>query len=270
MNKADILFIGAGRMAEAMVSGIVKSEYSAFGTVTMANRSNKDKLLQLQETYGVKSTMDWLKAVQKNDIIVLATPPETHEELLKMLKPQINGQLIVTVAAGIDPAYLENRLPDETPVCWIMPNTAAQVGMSMSTYVCGKHVTKDHRPYIESLLAAIGPAEELGVEQVHNLTAITGSAPAFIYYVVKALEEAAAAYDISDAQARRLVIQMLKGSVAMLEAGNDPDTLIEQVASPGGSTAEGLRVLETYGVDRMLKQAVEATNAHAKNNGEEG
>ncbi|SDO13015.1 pyrroline-5-carboxylate reductase [Alkalicoccus daliensis] len=268
MKKANILFIGAGRMAEAMVSGIVKSEHSAFGTVTMANRSNKEKLIQLQRTYGVKSTSDWLRAVQQNDIILLATPPHTHEELLKLLTPQLNGQLVVTVAAGIDPAYLEKRLPQETPVCWIMPNTAAQVGMSMSTYACGTFVKDHHRPYIESLLAAIGPAEELSAEQVHDLTAITGSSPAFIYYVVKALEEAAAAYDISDAQARRLVIQMLKGSVAMLEAGNEPDDLIAQVASPGGSTAEGLRVLETYGVDRMLKQAVEATNSHAKNNGE--
>lgn len=267
MEKANILFIGAGRMAEAIVSGIVKSGNSAFQTVTMANRSNKEKLVHLQKTYGVQMTSDWLRAVQKNDIIVLATPPHTHEELLKLLAPQLNHQLVVTVAAGIDPNYLESRLPDHTPVCWIMPNTAAQVGMSMSTYVCGSWVEAKHRPYIEALLAAIGPAEELGAEQVHNLTAITGSAPAFVYYVAKALEEAASSYHISDKQARKLVVQMLKGSVAMLEAGHDPQDLIEQVASPGGSTAEGLRVLETYGVDKMLKQAVEATNEHARSQG---
>jgi pyrroline-5-carboxylate reductase len=269
VKKADILFIGAGRMAEAVVSGVVKTSRETFGTITMANRSNKEKLKHLQSTYGVQMTTDWLKAVQENDIIVFATPPQTHEELLRALSPHISGQLVVTVAAGIDPEFLEHRLPEKTPVCWIMPNTAAQIGMSMSTYTCGRSVESHHRPYIEALLNAIGPAEELTSEQVHNLTAVTGSAPAFIYYVEKALEEAAVKYGISEEQARRLVVQMMKGSVAMLEAGHSPDDLMEQVASPGGSTAEGLRVLDTYGVDRMFQQAVQAANEHARAQGEE-
>ncbi|WP_147805155.1 pyrroline-5-carboxylate reductase [Alkalicoccus halolimnae] len=269
MEKANILFIGAGRMAEAIVSGIAKSDRSYFNTITMANRSNKEKLMHLKDTYGIQMTTDWMKAVQKHDIIVLATPPKTHDELLHMLTPHISGQLVITVAAGIDPQYMEMRLPEETPVCWIMPNTAAQVGMSMSTYTCGQFVESRHRPFIQALLDAIGPAEELTAGQVHDLTAVTGSAPAFIYYTVKALEEAAEAYDISGIQARKLVVQMLKGSVAMLEEGHDPQELMEQVATPGGSTAEGLRVLETYGVDRILKQAVEAVNDHARTNGKE-
>ncbi|CAM3980963.1 pyrroline-5-carboxylate reductase [Alkalicoccus chagannorensis] len=268
MTKAwNVLFVGAGRMAEAVIAGLVRENRDVFNQISVTNQSNKEKLQYLQHTYGIQPVTDWLKAVQQSDMIVLAAPPQAHEQLLQTMKPVLRGQLVITVAAGIDTDYLEFLLPKGTPACWIMPNTAAQVGMSMSTYSCGAHVTAEHRIYIEALLEAVGPSEELSQQLVHDMTAVTGSAPAFIYYVAEALKDAAVSYGISEEQALRLVTQMLKGSAAMLEAGHDPKDLMEQVASPGGSTAEGLEVLETYDTAARFRQAVEAANNHAKGGG---
>ncbi|WP_444684040.1 pyrroline-5-carboxylate reductase [Alkalicoccus luteus] len=263
---SSILFIGAGRMAEAVIAGIAADDGSPFDRITVANKSNQEKRERLAADYGVHTTDDWLQVMQHHDVIVLAAPPSAHGDLLDAVAPLWKGQLIVTLAAGIDPDFMEARLPAEAPVCWIMPNTAAQIGESMSTFVCGRAVTSTHRPLIEGLLHAIGPAEELTARQVHELTAVTGSAPAFMYYIASSLQEAAAASGISQEQAQRLVVQMMKGSAAMLASGKDPKELIEQVASPGGSTAEGLHVLETYDVDRIMKQAVAAVNRHAGGN----
>ncbi|NJP36929.1 pyrroline-5-carboxylate reductase [Bacillus luteus] len=263
---SSILFIGAGRMAEAVIAGIAADRESPFERITVANKSNQEKRDRLAAEYGVHATDDWLQVIQNHDVIVLAAPPSAHGDLLNAVAPLWKGQLIVTLAAGIDPEYMEARLPAEAPVCWIMPNTAAQIGESMTTFVCGNAVTSAHRPLIEGLLQAIGPAEELTAAQVHELTAVTGSAPAFMYYIASALQEAAAATGISEEQAQRLVVQMMKGSAAMLATGKEPKDLMQQVASPGGSTAEGLHVLETYHVDRIIKQAVEAVNRHAGGN----
>ncbi|QKS72120.1 pyrroline-5-carboxylate reductase [Paenalkalicoccus suaedae] len=262
--KQKLLFIGAGRMAEAIIAGIVKTNPEAIGSITVANQTNQDTLHRLEETYGVATTTVWMSEVESHDAIILATPPHTHDAILRDLARVIDHKLVLTVAAGIDPAYMEERLPSGTPTAWIMPNTAAQVGESMSTYTCGEYVTAKHRELIQAILDAIGYSEEFPPQLVHDLTAITGSAPAFLYHIADALEKAAESYDISQEQARELVIKMMKGSIAMLEEGHEPKDLIAQVASPGGSTAQGLLVLKERQVQEAFKEAVIATNKHAR------
>ncbi|MCR6111715.1 pyrroline-5-carboxylate reductase [Bacillus sp. A301a_S52] len=261
----SILVIGAGRMAEAIISGLVSNEKNIFSPITVSNVSNKDRLIRLKNTYGVHVTQDAISEVISHDVILLATPPDVHDHLLAQLKEVVDHQLVLTVAAGIDPAYIEARLNTKTPVAWIMPNTAAGIGQSMSTFTCGKYVENHHRTIIDYILSSIGESEELTAEKVHDLTAITGSAPAFLYAFALGLEEAAVTYGISSKQARKLVTQMLKGSVSMLEHSGEPQLLMDQVASPGGSTAEGLVVLNEQGFSSTLKDAVKATNNHARN-----
>lgn len=257
----NILFIGAGRMAEAIISGLAKHEEVS---ITVSNKVDSNKLAYLKDKYNVDTTSNWKQEVKNNDAIMLAAPPSAHEELFEQLAPLITQQLILTVAAGVDPTYMESKLPDNTPVCWIMPNTAAQLEKSISTFTCGKHATKQHRDMIKMILTSIGNYEELSEQQVHNLTAITGSAPAFLYLFTEALEEAAMDYGVSPAQARKLVTQMIAGSAAMLEAGYSPEELREQVATPGGSTAAGLNILNNGQFKELLNKAVIATNEHAR------
>ncbi|MBP3952389.1 pyrroline-5-carboxylate reductase [Bacillus suaedae] len=263
----NILFIGAGRMAEAIFSGLLEKDQTL--SITISNFSNQQKLQKLQEKYAVHTTLEWENVVKSQDVILLACPPHEHSSVLAKLRPLVSeGQLVITVAAGIGPSYLEEHLPSETAVAWLMPNTAAAVGKSMSIYAYGQHVTDSQKQRFSAIVSAIGPSEELNEEQVHQLTAITGSAPAFLYYFTEALEKAALNYGISSEQARKLVIEMIIGSAAMLDVHRDPSLLREQVTSPGGATAAGIASLDHDHFSLALQRAIEATNNHAKKQGQ--
>lgn len=259
-----ILFIGAGRMAEAMIAGIQKLATSQID-ITVTNHSDQNRLLELKNKYQVHIASNWQQEVEANDVIISAAPPSAHGEIFKELSHRIHGQLVITVAAGVDTTMMETALPSGTPVCWIMPNTAAQIQASISTFVCGKSVTEKERKWIEMILTSIGAYEELTEEQVHDLTAITGSAPAFLYYFCEALEEAATSYGITKDQARKLVTKMVAGSAKMLEAGNAPDDLRDQVTTPGGSTEAGIATLKNGNFQILLQEAIRSTNDHARN-----
>jgi pyrroline-5-carboxylate reductase len=259
----NILMIGAGRMAEAIISGLIEQKDRNI-TITVTNHTDEAKRLQLAAKYEINEAEDWRTVVGEADVIVSAAPPSSHERLFQDLSPLLNGQLVITVAAGIDTTFMEANLPVGTPVCWIMPNTAAQLQASISTFVCGHYVTSEQRQTIEMILAAIGVYEELTEEQVHDLTAITGSAPAFLYLFCEALEEAAVRYGVSPDQARKLVTKMVVGSAKMLEEGTPASVLREQVTTPGGSTAAGLKVLAEADFSELIGAAVKATNEHAR------
>lgn len=257
-----LLMIGAGRMAEAIISGLTENNEDI--EITVTNNKNEERLNKVAKQFGIKSATDWRFEVNQAEVIISAAPPSTHETIFHQLAPLLNGQLVITVAAGVDISFMEAHLPEGTPVCWIMPNTAAQQQKSISTFVCGQHVADKHRKIIELILASIGDYEELSEQQVHDLTAITGSAPAFLYLFCEALEAAATSYGLNQDQARKLVTKMVTGSAAMLEAGNSPSYLREQVTSPGGSTAAGLKVLADLQFKEFLIKAVQATNSHAR------
>lgn len=259
----NILMIGAGRMAEAIISGLARHEEKNM-KITVANNSDEAKRVALATKYSINETSNWQSVVSEHDVIISAAPPSAHERLCEDLSPLLNGQLVITVAAGIDTTFMQAHLPEGTPVCWIMPNTAAQLQASISTFVCGHYVSSEHRQVIEFILNSIGDFEEVTEEQVHDLTAITGSAPAFLYLFCEALEEAAMRYGMSQEQARKLVTKMVAGSAAMLEAGHPPSELREQVTTPGGSTAAGLDVLVEGNFTELLGSAVKATNTHAR------
>lgn len=265
LQDLRVLSIGAGRMARAIVSGLVKNgDYEGNREITVANRADDEKLRYFRDAYGVKTTADWRTAVADSDVILLAIPPSEHKAVLKELATRIGDAFVITVAAGIGIEYLEQMLPLGTPVAWVMPNTAADIGESISLYACGKYVKHSHREVLQAILAGIGHAQECREAQIHDLTAITGSAPAFVYQFAGVLEKMSIQYGVSEAQARALVAQMLLGSARMLQQGATPAELSDQVTSPGGATAAGTAVLNEGKFEQLLEHAVEAVNARAK------
>lgn len=264
LKKQRILFIGAGRMAEAIFAGLLKTSKEYIQEIIVSNQRNEEKLQQLKQTYGVSITKDWKQHITAVDTIVLAIPPATHEQLLAELSPLLTHQFVVTVAAGIGPSYLEEKLPQGTPVAWIMPNTAATIGNSISLYAMGQFVDSEQQETLQLLLKGIGTAQLCTEEEIHRLTAVTGSAPAFLYHFAESLIETTKNYGIDEATAKHLVIQMIAGSAAMLQQEQDPALLREQVTTPGGSTAEGLKVLYEYNFSKIIQQAIEATNKKAR------
>ncbi len=264
LMKKKILFIGAGRMAEAIFSGLLTYKKEYIDEIIVTNRTDEQRLINLKEKYGVTTSTKWQDEVAHVDIIILAMPPEAHKEILEDLSLWIKGQLVVTIAGGIGIQLLENILPEETPVAWIMPNTAANISQSMSLYTFGKAVKEKHRQELELVLTGIGDAELCTEQQIHDLTAITGSAPAFLYRFAEALEQSALEYGVTKDQARKLVTQMIYGSAAMLKEGHAPHELRDQVTSPGGSTAAGIEVLDQNQFTNIIEQAVIATQKKAQ------
>ncbi|MRH43735.1 pyrroline-5-carboxylate reductase [Aquibacillus halophilus] len=256
-----ILFIGAGRMAQAIISGLKnQSDFQ----ISVTNNGNDQRLNYVRDTFDVEVIESWREEIETTDVVVLAMPPEVHDSLLNELAKFIDKHLIVTVAAGIGPTYLEESLPDGTPVAWMMPNTAAQVGQSMTLYTCGKHTDSSHEELLQKMLSGIGSYEKVTEEQIHELTPITGSAPAFIYKMAEALVNNAVDSGISEQQARKLVSEMIGGAASMLKNGESPKELAEQVASPGGVTAAGLKVFDENNFESLINNAIKACHQRAE------
>ncbi|AZB43168.1 pyrroline-5-carboxylate reductase [Bacillus sp. FJAT-42376] len=263
MRKPVMLFIGAGRMAEAMIAGLTSKKEQEIERIIVSNQSNSIRLERLKQQYGADTVFHWQDHIKDADTIVLAVPPEEHEEIFTKLRGLVTTQLIVTIAAGIGPSKMEQALPDSA-VSWIMPNTASQIGQSMSLFCKGSKPLDDlQERSLTLLLDAIGHAEECSEEEIHHLTAITGSAPAFVYLFAEVLIEKAKEYGIAESKAQKLVSLMISGSAAMLNENGDPAFLREQVTTPGGSTAEGIKVLEKNEFASVLKEAVTAVNKKA-------
>ncbi|WP_226035578.1 pyrroline-5-carboxylate reductase [Aquibacillus saliphilus] len=256
-----VLFIGAGRMSQAIIAGLVKD--SRF-EISVTNNGNQKRLINLQDTYDVAVKTEWEKELTTFNIIVLAMPPEAHDEVLRLINPIIDGQLVITVAAGIGPTQLEQQLPKGTPVAWIMPNTAAELGQSTTLYTLGQYVQSFHQNVVEDLIKGIGVFEKVSEQQIHELTPITGSAPAFIYEIAESLVNSALESGITEDKARKLVAEMIGGAASMLKTGQSPKELKDQVATPGGVTWAGLNVLKENNLDGLMRDAIDACHKKAK------
>lgn len=261
IHKRKILFIGAGRMAQAIIAGLSKTDM----TIVVSNNGDVKRLEDVENKYGVKTTNSWKEEVEGADIIVLAMPPEAHESVLKEVALFVDKQFIVTLAAGIDPTYLEKKLPAETPTAWMMPNPAASLGKSVTLYALGKHANEKHQQMLEELLESIGSSEKVTEEQVHALTPITGSGSAFVYRMAESLIQSAIETGVTEEQAQKLVANMIHGAAAMLQTGEDTKKLLDQIASPGGVTKAGLEVMDEGQFDQMMKDVITTCHTRAKN-----
>lgn len=255
MADEKILIVGAGRMAQAIIKGLKQADFT---NVLVGNNGNVERLAAVEARFGVNTTEQWQNHVSDQTIIILAMPPEAHDKVLQELSEVVDGQLILTVAAGVDVSYLEARLPEGTPVSWMMPNTAAAKGQSMTLFALGEHVNDQHEYYIEKILFSIGQFKKLTETQMHALTPITGSGPAFIYRMADNLIKEAQKSGISEVTAKQLIAQMVKGSAEMLTSDlKCPQDLMDEVASPGGVTERGLQVFEKYHFDEMMREVIE-------------
>ncbi|MBD1371947.1 pyrroline-5-carboxylate reductase [Hazenella sp. IB182357] len=248
-------------MANAIISRIY--EDPAF-CVTVTNRDNQSRLQDLKDRYQIEFVTHWSQFIAKADIIILAFPPELHKEVLTEMRPYIQNQCVITIAGGYTLSALEKLLPPKTAAAWLMPNTASQLGESMTLYTCNQYVAATEREKIVHLLKRIGSYQLCTETQIQKLTAITGSASAFLYYFAESLEQIATSYGLSETDARQMVSQMIYGSAHLLQQGDSPAFLRDQVTTPGGSTAAGVEILEQNQFKTLMQKAVQATNERAE------
>ena len=252
-----VAIFGAGVMGETLLSGLLRAGRPVDELVITERR--EDRAAELTEKYGVR-VMDNVEAAALADTLVLVVKPQDMGGLLAEISDSVaEGNLVVSLAAGITTSYLESRLPEGRAVVRVMPNTPALVDQGMAAISAGAHCDPEHLREAEALLAATGKVLEVPEKLQDAVTAISGSGPAYIFYVVEAMIEAGVVLGMPRNTATELVVQTLYGAATMIkETGQHPTVLREQVTSPGGTTAAALRELDDHKVRAAFITAMEA------------
>lgn len=254
-----IAFIGAGNMASAIIRGLIAQGMPAPAMTATGIDSQALELLHAE--LGIHTGEDNAQAVQNADIVVLAVKPQQLREVCQGLQGTLaHRPLIITIAAGVSMASIQQWLGAELPMVRCMPNTPAQCLTGASGLVANAACHDEQRALSEELFSAIGLAQWLDNEQqIHAVTALSGSGPAYIFYVIEAMEAAAIKQGLSPDLARRFAAQTAKGAAEMVLSGSvAPAQLKRNVMSPGGTTERAIRVLEEKGLSDMFGQAMQA------------
>lgn len=248
---------GAGVMGETLLSGLLRSGRPPQDLLITEKRV--EHAAQLTARYNVRCT-DNVEAAQSSNTLVLVVKPQDMGTLLDEIHDYVRpGALVVSLAAGIPTAYLESRLPDGTSVVRVMPNTPALVDEGMAAISPGRHCSAEQLDTAEALLASCGKVVRVAERHQDAVTAISGSGPAYIFYVVEAMIEAGVLLGLPRATATDLTVQTLYGAATMLkETGEHPTVLRERVTSPGGTTIAAVRTLDDFKVRAAFMTAMEA------------
>ena len=255
--------IGAGVMGETLLSGLVRAGRRV--EALMVGEKRPERAHELEERYGV-AVVSNREAAAKADTVALVVKPQDMGDVLDEIAPEMRaGQLLVSLAAGITTSFIESRVPDGVAVVRVMPNTPALVDEGMAAISAGSHCDDSHLAEVEDLMASTGKVLRIPEKQMDAVTAISGSGPAYIFFVVESMIEAGVHLGLPRATATDLVVQTLVGSAAMLrETGSHPVVLREQVTSPGGTTASALRELEVHRVRAAFLAAMEAARNRSR------
>ena len=252
-----ILFVGAGQMAEAIIAGIINKRVIYEENVYVMNRSDTERLDELESRYGITKVCEDRDFIKKVDLVVLATKPKDVEKVMEDIAPYLGeNTTVLSVIAGISIATFEKGL-GKRPIARSMPNTSATIGKSASGIAFNDAVSERMQQSILSLLNSIGIVKVVEEDDLHAVTALSGSGPAYIYYLVEAMEEAAVAQGLDAADARELIVQTIYGAASMLKkTGEEPSILRENVTSPGGTTAAGLQSLEDHNFKTIISDCL--------------
>ena len=252
-----VAIFGAGVMGETLLAGLLRAGRPA--AELMVTEKRPDRADELRARHGVEVVSN-VEAAAKADTLVFVVKPQDMgplcDEIVEHVRP---GALVVSLAAGITTEFLESRLPEGSAVVRVMPNTPALVDQGMAAVSGGAHCDEAHLAEAEDLLRAVGKVVRLDEKHLDAVTAISGSGPAYIFYVAEAMIEAGVFLGLPRSTATELVVQTFYGSATMLrETGEHPSVLRENVTSPGGTTVAALRTLDDHKVRAAFISALEA------------
>lgn len=255
-GAAALAVLGAGAMGEALLTGWLASGWAASDIVIVD--AHAPRVAELEERHGVRG-VDMAEAADA-DAIIVAVKPHQVTDVLASLNPLVRPEsVVVCIAAGVTVGKLAAGLPQGQGVVRVMPNTPSLVGEGMAGIVPGPHATAQQRDLVTSLFEAVGKAVVVDEASLDALTALSGSGPAYLFYVAEAMIEAGVHQGLPRPLATQLVHQTVKGAGVMLEGSGDSATVLrERVTSPAGTTAAALRALDDHGVRAGLLAAVDA------------
>lgn len=268
-NNLKITFVGGGNMAAALIGGLA-------GKLTAANNIhvidiNTESLSKLQQQFGVTTAAQIDAAVAASDVIVLAVKPQQMKDVVAQLLPHVKAQLVLSIAAGIRAVDLSRWLGGHNAIVRTMPNTPALIGKGVTGMVASAGVSTEQRAAADAIMSAVGDTVWLDNEKlIDSVTAVSGSGPAYVFYFIEAMQQAAQEMGLTAEQGNALAISTFVGAAQLAAQSADPISVLrERVTSKGGTTYAALTCMEENGVKQSIITAMKAAAARGQALGEE-
>lgn len=268
-NNLRIGFIGGGNMATALIGGLV-GKLTANANIHVVD-PNEQALHKLHKQFGVTTAQQIDATLARSDVIVLAVKPQQMKEVVGQLKPHVSGQLVLSIAAGIRAVDLSRWLNGYTSIVRTMPNTPALIGKGITGMVAMSGVSAEQHEAAEAIMRAVGSTVWLNDESlIDPVTAVSGSGPAYVFYFIEAMQQAAQEMGLTTEQGTQLAIATFVGASQLAAQSTEPVSVLrDRVTSKGGTTYAALTSMDASGIKQAIVTALKAAAARGKELGEE-
>ena len=263
MTKHSVAVIGAGKLGELVLSGLLRAGWPPDHLLATTRRP--ERAAELAERYGIRPVTN-PTAVAEADVLAVAVKPQDAGKLLDEFGMKVPpGKLVVSLCAGLPTSFFAERLSAGVPIVRVMTNTPALVDQAMTVISAGPLATEEHLALTEEIFQPLGKTLRVPEAQQDAVTALSGSGPAYFYLLVEAMIDAGILLGLPRQVAHDLIVQTAIGSAVMLrDSGEHPVKLREAVTSPAGTTISAIRELENHGVRAAMLSALEAARDRAR------
>lgn len=268
MKKLAI--IGAGSMAEALISGLIESKLLDPCDIWVTNRSNTKRLNELEKKYNISTSHHLEQVLSNAEAILIAMKPKDAMPALASIKPYIldNG-LILSVLAGVSMDSIEHLLGKKTAIIRAMPNTSAAIGKSATALALNPYVSDEQAALAEHIFQTVGITKVVQENELDAVTGLSGSGPAYVYYMVEAMEKSALELGLDKDMVKDFIVQTFLGAAEMLaKSTKTARQLRKEVTSPGGTTEAGIKILDEHGVSQAVEECIKEATAQSMRLGE--
>ena len=265
MIDKRIGIIGCGNMGEALLAGLIKNEAFANEDIIVSEKQEKRSEILKNKYPQITFVENNEFLIKDTSIIMLAVKPQDIESVLKQISAFLNdSHMLISIAAGIKISSIEKMLEKTIPIIRVMPNLPALIGEGISAYCASRIVSEENEKIAEEIFASAGRVIKIEEEKMDAVTAVSGSGPAYIFYMLEAMTKAGEKLGLAKEQAGTLSLQTALGSLRMIEKGEDPSALREKVTSPKGTTEAALKVLKEKEWEKILIEAIEKAKQRSK------
>jgi pyrroline-5-carboxylate reductase len=263
-TRARVLVVGGGVMGGTLVTALLAAGWPARDVEVV--ETDPARAEELRRHHGVATSRSAGRAAQLADVVLLAVKPDVVGDVLAQIGPSLRGGVpVISVAAGIPIAFYEQRLPDGTPVVRVMPNTPAVIGKGAAAIAGGSSAAESHLALTETILGPTGLVVRVAEKHLDAVTAVSGSGPAYAFYLIDAMAEAGVLLGLPRDLATRLAVATVEGAAALAaDSGEHPVVLRERVSSPGGTTVAAVAQLDAHGVRAGVVAAAQAAAARSR------
>ncbi|MCK4905683.1 pyrroline-5-carboxylate reductase [bacterium] len=265
IKNIRIGIIGCGNMGEALLAGLLNKNVFKKQNITVSEKQ-KARLKSLKRKYSKISFAENNQSlIENSSTIILAIKPQDAESLLKEISPFLTAShLLISIAAGIKISFIEKIVGNKIPVTRVMPNLPALIGKGISAYCVSKKVSQKNGKTVKAILESVGEVLKLKENKLDAVTAISGSGPAYVFYMLETMAEAGIKLGLTKEQAKTLSVQTIVGAIDMIEKGECPTNLRQRVTSPKGTTEAALKVLVDSKWKEILIEAIKKAEQRSK------